>query len=59
MDRKEYMKEYYKNNKDKQKKSSYESYRKKKLFSIGINKDYDKLVKGLEIKKGVIIIDFN
>lgn len=45
------MKEYYKNNKDKYKKSSYDSYRKKKGISVS--------VKGLEIKKGVIIIDFN
>lgn len=46
------MKEYYKKNKNKFKESSYNQYRKNKGISIEANK-------GLQIKKGNIILDFN
>tara|TARA_R110000803_G_scaffold1650_2_gene5351 strand:- start:2900 stop:3073 length:174 start_codon:yes stop_codon:yes gene_type:complete len=49
--RKKYLKEYYLKNKEKQKKASYNQYRKNK----GLNMDNS----GLQVKKGIIIVDFN
>ena len=48
--RKKYLKEYYLKNKEKQKKASYNQYRKNKGLSPNT---------GLQIKKGKIIVDFN
>ena len=49
--RKKYLKEYYLKNKEKQKKASYNQYRRNK----GLNMDNS----GLQVKKGRIIVDFN
>tara|TARA_R100000541_G_scaffold11969_5_gene20243 strand:- start:3223 stop:3396 length:174 start_codon:yes stop_codon:yes gene_type:complete len=48
--RKEYMKKYYIRNQDKYKKESHNQYIRNKGMSN---------IKGLEIKRGKIIIDFN
>ena len=49
--RKKYLKEYYLKNKEKQKKASYNQYRRNK----GLNMDNSVL----QVKKGRIIVDFN
>tara|TARA_R110000737_G_scaffold185603_2_gene208803 strand:- start:24 stop:179 length:156 start_codon:yes stop_codon:yes gene_type:complete len=49
IDRKKYMREYYQKNKDKYRKRSYNQYRNNK----GVSNQ-----KGLQIKKGLIIVDF-
>jgi len=49
-DRKLYMREYYQKNKDKYKERSYNQYRRNKGYSNQ---------KGLQIKRGKIIVDFN
>jgi len=49
-DRKLYMKKYYEKNKEKYKERSYNQYRNNKGYSNQ---------KGLEIKIGKIIVDFN
>lgn len=52
-DRKKYMKEYYKKNKEKQKIASRKQYLKKRgLYG-------DDNICGLQVKKGKIIVDFN